>query len=91
MNNNDDDDHRETRPLLRTLDAGMGEKRKRRKGEGANGDLNACSRKMMVPPLRVEMLASLARRFLFVRITLVPPLAILLPLNYLQSFLLRSL
>jgi hypothetical protein len=53
MNNNDDDDHRETRPLLRTLDAGMGEERKRRKDEGADGDLNACSRKIMVPPFRV--------------------------------------
>jgi len=90
--NNNDEDHRETRALLRTLDAGMGEERERRKDEGADGDLNVCSRKMMVPPLRVEMLASCGEvGFLFVRITLVPPLAILLPLNYLQSFLLRSL
>lgn len=34
-NNNGDDDHRETRPLLRTLDAGM--KRERRKGGREGG------------------------------------------------------
>ena len=51
MNNIDDDDHRETRPLLRTLDAGMLEIREEGGRGGQTGILNACRGKMMLKTL----------------------------------------